>query len=618
LVDRVFLSFIGGMKKQIRFTAFFVTLLLGLCLFSLANVDSSVRAQALTPTTMLTPSPTIAATSTSVPAAKPRLVKSQVKVDGFEWWLVTWNGNTVVCDLTIDHGDLPIGSDVLNGCGDYVYNMWANKSGSCTSPNPGKHEKPCKGVYMIYIKPVPILRDVTVDVPPPSALVSLSPDCSPAPPSYRCGYTPSLVISGVEPMDGQSIVSIEGDLDSGAHFKCESSPCNVALSATAPAGMHLSFWVNSSFGDSSKHYSAAVRVLPLERTNNRAIESLEMWQVDVATAQWQGAALAACSQSWDALPEAHGLPDWLSTPTRIEAMASSNKYYYLAGALIRAGQVSVQGCQNFGLEGAFIANFCGLQKAAPLVVRWQNQFDAAILVVAKTENMPAMLIKSLIGRESQFWPGVFSGTDEVGLGQLTEGGADTLFMWNPEFFGKFCSSVFAQAECNKGYNNIPEYEKAVLKGALLSSVNTSCSGCLATVNLEQASFSVDVLSSSLKANCEQTGQLVYNLTGKAAGLSASYEDLWRFTLVNYNAGPGCLKESIKKTTADGLPLTWENISTRLESGCQGAIRYVADITQNPGAASKASGETALMSSAPAQATPTPLPPSANPTTTPLP
>jgi len=53
--------------------------------------------------------------------------------------------------------------------------------------------------------------------------------------------------------------------------------------------------------------------------------------------------------------------------------------------------------------------------------------------VAKESGVPAHLLKNMwFAKESQFWPGASSKTD-VGLGQLTEKGADTTLMWNPLF-----------------------------------------------------------------------------------------------------------------------------------------------------------------------------------------
>ncbi|HNK63448.1 MAG TPA: hypothetical protein PLE14_05315, partial [Anaerolineales bacterium] len=60
----------------------------------------------------------------------------------------------------------------------------------------------------------------------------------------------------------------------------------------------------------------------------------------------------------------------------------------------------------------------------------------------------------------------------------------------------------------------------------------------------------------------------------------SYEDLWKLTLVNYNAGGGCLAEAISAAQGiSGLPLTWETVSPNLTGACAGAVDYVNDISQ---------------------------------------
>jgi hypothetical protein len=72
--------------------------------------------------------------------------------------------------------------------------------------------------------------------------------------------------------------------------------------------------------------------------------------------------------------------------------------------------------------------------------------------------------------------------------------------------------------------------------------------------------------------------LVENTTGGAAGSAGSYEDLWKFALVNYNAGPGCLGNALDTTIGADQDLNWENVSSHLEPACQGAIQYVNDIS----------------------------------------
>jgi len=88
-----------------------------------------------------------------------------------------------------------------------------------------------------------------------------------------------------------------------------------------------------------------------------------------------------------------------------------------------------------------------------------------------------------------------------------------------------------------------------------------------------------VVAHTLLANCGQAGQLVENITDDIAGESASYEDLWKFTLVNYNAGPGCLGDALDVTYGEDQELTWENVSSHLAGVCEGAVDYVNKISE---------------------------------------
>jgi hypothetical protein len=82
----------------------------------------------------------------------------------------------------------------------------------------------------------------------------------------------------------------------------------------------------------------------------------------------------------------------------------------------------------------------------------------------------------------------------------------------------------------------------------------------------------------LLANCGQAGRLIYNTYDAEPGAVTGYEDLWRFTLVNYNAGPGCLTLAIQETVGQGEPLDWPHLSSHLTPVCQGAADYVADVS----------------------------------------
>jgi hypothetical protein len=222
--------------------------------------------------------------------------------------------------------------------------------------------------------------------------------------------------------------------------------------------------------------------------------------------------------------------------------------------------------------------------------------------VAKDSNVPAQLLKNLFSHESQFWPGVFRNGKDVGLGQLTDDGADTALLWNPSFYDQFCPLVLDKDLCEaKGYANLKAKYQDMLRAALVGSVDASCADCPLGLDLSRADFSVGVFARTLLANCEQAGKIVQDVTTKQPGLVVSYETMWRFTLVNYNAGPGCLVEAVTQSyqpDAD-VPLSWDGVSAALASdeACNGAINYVDNISQDT-------------ESAPVNPEPTPTPTSA--------
>jgi hypothetical protein len=221
-----------------------------------------------------------------------------------------------------------------------------------------------------------------------------------------------------------------------------------------------------------------------------------------------------------------------------------------------------------------------METARGAVNEWQNQFDEMILSVATDTSVPAHLLKNLFATESQFWPG--NTKNDVGLGQLTEQGADTSLLWNPSFFHQFCQLVMDSAECGKGYLYMGEENRAYLRLALIDTVNVTCEDCPLGMDLEQANFSIGVFAHTLLANCEQASQVVWNYNGKKtpSELKISYEDMWKFTLINYNAGGGCLASAFERASAKKEPLTFEAISAYLAPACSGAIEYVNQISGN--------------------------------------
>ena len=514
------------------------------------------------------------ALAASLPSPGPdRFTTILVEYTEYEWWIAAWANNETVCQVTIDHEGMPTPGEVYTDCDEDVYDDWKDQQ-PCPPGTLARDSSSCPGYYVYFISSAPAEREVTVTLPPPMVWAALE-DCVAvsALATNVCESIPLLVLIGEEPLPNESILRIEGTLD-GASFTC-GSVCKLNLEHTDENGSTLEFWAYSSYGDSSERFTAQVRVA--EVTDNNPDE--QSWYVDVLSAQWIGAPAASCSETWGAFPPVGGPPPWLATPKDGGGLNSNVPYAYLAGSLIGQGVVDASNCPDDGLLPGGGANACGQEAARPMVAEWQNRFDGLILQIAQDTEVPAQLLKNLFSRESQFWPGIYKDTDEVGLGQLTEDGADAALLWNPSFYEQFCPWVLEDKTCRKGYLHLKAEEQDELRGALVRSVDAYCLRCPLGLDLTRADFSVSVFAETLLANCEQTGRIVRNVTGKTPGEAASYENLWRFTLVNYNAGPGCLSKAVQDAWNANKVLDWENVSAKLEPACQVAIDYVKDISR---------------------------------------
>jgi len=485
------------------------------------------------------------------------------------WWMALYKDGSLACEIIIDHEGLPTLDEVYTQCGEDIFDEWFDQE-LCTEGN----YKDCEGYYFYQISSVPTQREVAVELPAAKAWVDLE-DCSPLTTisTNLCEVMPKLVIIGEEPLPNEEIIGIGGLID-GQPFTCE-APCYIRLAPTDEDGVTVDFWAYSSYGDSSEIYTAQVRVAE----DNEGNPDQTYIYVDVLSSQWIGTPTASCAEAWDSFPPVGGPPFWLTTPKRAEDLNTEVPYNYLAANLISAGVVDASGCDNGGLLlDAYGANTCGLEVARPDVIEWQNRFDNLILEVAQETGVPAQMLKKLFARESQFWPALFQDSD-IGLGQLTEDGADTTLLWNASFFDQFCPLVLTSERCAEGYLHITEDEQEHLRLGLVNTVNATCEDCPLGIDLTQADFSVSVFGHTLLANCEQAGRIVRNVSRGAPGEVSSYEDLWKFTLVNYNAGPGCLGEAVQATADQGLPLGWANVAANLNGICSIATEYVDDISK---------------------------------------
>jgi hypothetical protein len=503
----------------------------------------------------------------NTPQNPARPLPTSVFLPTYDWQIHLSSDDSLVCEFEIAHTGEPTDEELINGCNYQQFAALKNTQ-ECelnSEVRPGS----CPGIYLSNLNNESKYGIYNAPPSSPSALFSME-GCVYDPLGNFCTGTPSLVFVGEEQLPGETIVQINGRIGNSS-FVCESNQCIVELHETDYSGIPVSFYATSSFGDKSDEYSGLVRVISVEGEENS-------YYVDVVGDQWFGKKSASCSDIWRVFPGSTTLPSWLSTPADPTDLQSAESLYYLAASLINAGVVDASICANGGLETPNTASVCGITIAGPEVQYWQNQFDNEIVLVANMDGIPASLLKNMFIRESQFWPGIYKKVDEVGFGHLTESGADTLLLWNQEFFSGFCTLILTDSTCALGYANLDGETQAILRGALLAQANASCSSCEKGIDWTKANFSIHIFAAALRANCMQVNQVVENNTWKSAREVSSYEDLWRFTLINYNAGAGCLGNAIYRTNSAGDPIDWEHVAKNLSVACQSSVDYVVDVT----------------------------------------
>jgi|GEM_PF-1098886 len=288
--------------------------------------------------------------------------------------------------------------------------------------------------------------------------------------------------------------------------------------------------------------------------------------------------ITTCAEIWEVDEIPFDLPEVLNVTPSIDHLKTEYNYYYLAAMLIHNKAVNTSHCPFNGIQTFALANQCGVEAARPLILEWQNQYDSKIFETSVKHAIPARLVKRLIALESQFWPGIYIDILESGFGQLNETGADALLMYSPSFFRQFCPLVLHSTTCDLGYLGVGSVGQGLLRGALVQQVNASCESCPMGINTNRALNSIPILAELMKANCHQASQIVRNVTDKKPGLAADYVDLWKITMANYNAGPGCTYKAVNAAWQNEEQLTWDIVLKYFTNPeCQSAPFYVSDI-----------------------------------------
>jgi hypothetical protein len=270
-------------------------------------------------------------------------------------------------------------------------------------------------------------------------------------------------------------------------------------------------------------------------------------------------------------------PNWLRRDPAVTDLATQNRYDLLSAHLLKSGLVDGASCPAGGLNADGSPNGCGLALAQEPANAWQNRYDAAILSAASTKNLPPYAVKSVIAVESQFWPAPDWTRGEIGLGQMTAGGADLALTYRPEFYQEICRQALGEETCQRSYIELPPSSKYMLQGLVLRSIDATCPNCQGGIDPARGDQAVEVLSETLSASCVQGARVFKMGTGKKPAELLSYEDFWRFVLADYHSGAGCLYQALRLT---GYPTSWSAISTNLAGYCTSGREYVRRIEEN--------------------------------------
>ena len=476
-------------------------------------------------------------------AARVEVTEREVSMQ--HWRLSRWQNGQAVCDLYLEHPNSPDLDEVYEICGYDTYVAWANTP-ACSGAANGNTTQ-CSGLFLKYAGTERVVLKEEVELPE----LSMRVDALNCAAGDWCDERLSLKFSGEEPLEGYQVTQIHVQIG-GRERTCKADSCEFRMPVTGEQGVWVEYWADSSYGDQSDH--SWVRL--------RNVEEDDLYRVDILGDEWVDSAPAA-SVTWNLFPAiGHSMSEFLAQPLTSDFLMTTKRYAFLSGNLIRWGYVDASTCPAGGLLSNGNANECGEQVSASLVLSWQNRYDEAIYDSAQKFNVPARAIKGIIAQESQFWP--FSTSKyELGLGNITDNGADMLLNWDVDYYLDVCQPVLGVVRCSSGFGSLTSIEQEWLRGLTLSRVGTDAE--------------VDLIAASLQASSMQTSQLVKNITGYDPWTVTSYEDMWSLTIGNYYAGAGCIANGLETTWAQEKPLKWENITKNFLGDCTGAENYVNQV-----------------------------------------
>jgi hypothetical protein len=203
----------------------------------------------------------------------------------------------------------------------------------------------------------------------------------------------------------------------------------------------------------------------------------------------------------------------------------------LSGSDLPGGVQYLATAKDYQLLAYHLRWYYGSDAAMPA---WQNQFDRAIYAAGLRYNVPPWALKGLFAQESQFWPAydahIDPQTDEVGIGQLTDDGADLVLRYSPALYDLNCPIAIWDVRCPIGYDLLTAAERRRVRDVLRRSLSTDA--WWPNEAARQAQAQIPTWAQVLAAYYCAAGEIV-----RPGGYSPS----WDYALAAYHAGPECVR-----------------------------------------------------------------------------
>ena len=473
-----------------------------------------------------------------------------VQTTQFVWEIVSKSSGAAVCEVLLDRESAPTLQEVISSCSDRLSLTPATSIPSGATLTATTAPANPNLFYSYYFWRFKTKREFTqsIKIPLPEIVLNISIPQGPVP-------KPFITLIAYEPATEYKISTIHGKLN-GADFSCDGNQCDIFFTQQSI----ISFKGISTFGDSSGELQATIQIIQRDSGYFPVLSNLSPFTLFNDR----------CANVWGT--DTYQYPKWAEFPQLPDQLNTKKTLYFLTSRLLFTGLVNAKDCPGQGFLTAASPNACGMDRARATMIDWQNQYDPMIWSASRKVGIPPKIIKTMIEKESQFWPGnARNFIQEYGLAQMNQIGADVALRWNNDLFKQSCNNVLSN--CNIPYASLPSWQQAMIRGNLMRFIDSECPGCVNGIDQTTTNQSIEVAANVLKANCAQVNYIM-----QQNYIKSSYEDMWKFTVASYHSGYQCLNDAVDASFRAGETASWANVSNHLE--CPGGKEYVDDFWAN--------------------------------------